>query len=174
MSRALKFALPAIILAVPSWLYATPYLAVNGMRSAAEAHDAQRLSAYIDFPALKENLKGTLNAKITGDVRASENPIAALGSALGAMVINPMVDLFVTPEAIAEMMKGEKPQLIGRTSGEGNGKPAMKTETRMGYEGVNHFVISIRKQGEAREPVALVMQREGIAAWKLVALRLPS
>jgi hypothetical protein len=170
MSRPLKLLVPAIVLAAVSWLYASPYLAVNGMRNAAEAHDAQRLSGYIDFPALKENLKGSLNAKITGDVRASDNPLAAMGSALGAMIINPMVDVFVTPEAIGRLMKGQKPTLTGNSD---DGKPGAKAETRMGYEGVNRFVVSVRKQGDQGEPVAMVMQRDGLASWKLVALRLP-
>lgn len=170
MSRPLKLLAPAIVLAAASWLYASPYLAVNGMRSAAEARDAQRLSGYIDFTALKENLKGSLNAKITGDVRASDNPLAAMGSALGAMIINPMVDVFVTPEAIAQLMKGQKPRLIGNSD---DSKPGAKAETRMGYEGVNRFVVSVRKQGDEDEPVAMVMQRDGLASWKLVALRLP-
>ena len=176
MSRALKLAVSAAVLAAAGWLYATPYLAFNGMKSAAEARDAQRLSGYIDFPALKENLKTTLNAKITGDVRASDNPLAAMGSALGAMLINPMVDLFVTPDAIAEMMKGEKPRLAdnGRHGRHGaDGKPGAGTETRMGYEGVNRFVVSVRKQGDDGEPVAMVLQRDGLASWRLVALRLP-
>lgn len=170
MSRILKFAAPAIVLAAASWLYATPYLAVSGMRSAAEARDAQRLSGYIDFPAVKEDLKGTLNAKLTGNVRASDNPIAAMGSALGAMLINPMVDLFITPEAIAQMMQGEKPRLTGKG---GDSQSGAKAETSMGYEGMNRFVVSVRKQGEEGEPVSMVMQRDGLAAWKLVALRLP-
>lgn len=175
MSRFLKLAIPAAVLAAAAWLYATPYLAVNGMRNAAEARDAQRLSGYIDFPAVKENLKGTLNAKVTGNVRASDNPLAAMGSALGAMIINPMVDAFVTPEAIAQLMKGQQPRLIGDGHGNdgGDGKPGAKTETRMGYEGVNRFVVSVRRQGDDGEPVAMVLQRDGIAAWKLVALRLP-
>ncbi|GAB2855240.1 DUF2939 domain-containing protein [Pseudoduganella ginsengisoli] len=171
MSRLVKFAVPALVLAAASWLYATPYLAVNGMRSAAEARDAERLNGYIDFPAVKENLKSSLNAKIGGDVRASDNPLKAMGAALGAMIINPMVDLFITPEAIADMMKGQKPSLTGKSSG--TGQPGAKAETHMGYEGVNRFVVSVRKQGDDGEPVAMVMQRDGLATWKLVALRLP-
>lgn len=175
MSRILKFAVPAIALAAAGWLYATPYLAVNGMKNAAETRDAQRLSGYIDFPTLKDNLKGTLNAKITGDVRASDNPLAAMGSALGAMLINPMVDLFVTPEAIAGLMQGEQPRLAGKRGrdGDSGGNPGARAETRMGYEGVNHFVVSVRKQGDEGEPVAMVLRRDGLASWKLVALRLP-
>ena len=173
MSRLLKFALPAVALAAASWLYATPYLAVNGMRSAAEARDAQRLSGYIDFPAMKDNLKGALNTKITGNVRASDNPLAAMGSALGAMIINPMVDLFVTPEAIAQMMKGQKPSMRGGNDGGNGGEGGAKAETRMGYEGVNRFVVSFRKQGDTGEPIAMVLRRDGVASWKLVALRLP-
>ena len=169
MSRILKVALPAVLLAAGSWLYATPYLAVYGMKNAAEARDAGRLSGYIDFPAVKDNLKSTLNAKVTGNVRASDNPLAAMGSALGAMIINPMVDVFVTPEAIADMMKGYKPSLTGRAEGAGN---SARTDTSMGYEGINHFVVSVRRQGDHSEPVAMVLQRQGLASWRLVAIRL--
>jgi hypothetical protein len=174
MNRFLKLAVPAVALAAGAWLYATPYLAVDGMRSAAQARDAQRLSGYIDFAAVKADLKDALNAKITGNARASDNPLGAMGAALGAMVINPMVDLFVTPDAIADMMKGHKPTLAGRDGGRG-GKPDADagTETIMGYEGLNRFVVSVRRHGDDAEPIAMVMRREGLAAWKLVALRLP-
>ncbi|MBY0238196.1 MAG: DUF2939 domain-containing protein [Burkholderiaceae bacterium] len=174
MTRLLKLAIPAIVLAAGAWLYATPYLAVNGMRSAAQARDAQRLSGYIDFATVKENLKGTLNAKITGNARASDNPLAAMGAALGAMLINPMVDRLVTPQAIAEIMKGNPPALTGNGHGQGGGAPAeARAETTLGYEGMNHFLVSVRKQGDDSEPVTMVLRRDGLAAWKLVALRLP-
>ncbi len=169
MSRLFKFAVPALVLAAASWLYATPYLAVNGMRAAAEARDAQRLSGYIDFPAVKENLKSSLNAKIGGDVRASEQPLKAMGAALGAMIINPMVDVFITPEAIAGMMQGRKPGLGERAEGTGSNA---KAETSMGYEGINRFVVSFRRQGDHSQPIAMVLQREGLASWRLVAIRL--
>ena len=43
----------------------------------------------------------------------------------------------------------------------------------MGYEGLNRFVVSVRKQDDDGEPLAMVLQRDGIVSWKLVALRLP-
>ena len=182
-SRLFKIGAPTLLALLAVWLFFTPYLAFRGMRAAAEARDAEALSAYIDYPVLKENLKASFNARLLGQAReaSQDNPFAGLGAALASLVVGPMVDAFVTPQALAEMMKGEKPRLIRRAepadtpaSGSTDGKPARRARTSMGYEDVNRFVITVSPADRPdAEPLRLVLQRQGLASWKLSAVRLP-
>ena len=42
--------------------YATPYIALHNMQQAAQAKDAAALNEYIDYPAVKESLKLSMNS----------------------------------------------------------------------------------------------------------------
>lgn len=117
MSTKIKLSIALIFVAFSTWFYFTPHLAVSGMKSAAEAKDAAKLSRYVNFPALKESLKADFNAKLASEVakETDGNLFAVLGAALAAAFINPMIDALVTPESLAMMMKGDKPQLAKNT-----------------------------------------------------------
>jgi hypothetical protein len=170
----------ALIIAFGTWFYFTPYLAVDGMKSAAEAKDAARLSSYVNFPALRNSLKATFHAKLVSNARKTRNDsfFSALGSAMAvafvnpvieALYINPMIDTYVTPASLARMMKGENPQ--SRTGGT-QSKPA-EPDISMSYESFDRFVVNVKKKGSTKKPVGLVFNRDGLFSWKLSALRLP-
>ncbi len=182
MSTKTKLAISIVFVAFSTWFYLTPYLAINGMKSAAETKDAAKLSGYVNFPALKESLKASFNAKLASEVTKERdgNPYAAFGAALAAAFINPMIDALVTPESLAMMMKGDKPQPAKNTD---KPKPAKNTEmtkssdsdvdTSMSYESFDRFVMTVKKKGASEEPLGLVFNRDGLFSWKLSALRLP-
>ncbi len=75
------------------WWFGSPWWTLWRMREAAQAGDAQALAAYIDFPALREQL--------------------GLGP-LGGLVAGPAVDALVSPKAL-ELALGS-----GRRSGGGS------------------------------------------------------
>jgi hypothetical protein len=166
--------MPLLLIAALTWFFFTPHLAVRGMRAAAEARDATKLSQYVNFPALKESLKSAFTAKLAAEAAKSQegNPFAALGAAFAAAFISPLIDALVTPESLAMIMKGDKPEL-GKTRKEPSAGPP-ETETTMSYEGLHLFVVSLKAKGSAEEPVGLVFSREGFfSPWRLSAIRLP-
>lgn len=157
--------------------YFTPHLAVHNMKKAAEAKDADALSSYVDYPSLRESLKANFNAKMASEVAKSQsdNPFEALGAALAAALINPMIDALVTPESLAILMKGEKPEL-DKSGGESTNKAKsdeIDTETSISYKGLNRFVYKVKEKGNTEEPVELYFRRDGFISWKLTSLRLP-
>ena len=99
--RYIKIAAGLLAVLLGSWLFATPYLAYRGMHAAAQVGDAEKLSGYIDYPVLRENLKATLNAKLLGRASAesSGNLFAGLGAALASVVVGPMVESSMKPTA---------------------------------------------------------------------------
>lgn len=176
MSNKIKLSIIIIFVAFGTWLYFTPYLAVSGMKAGAETKDAVKLSSYVNFPALKESLKVSFHAKLaSGAAKKPEgnpgNPFGAVGAALAVAFVNPMIDALVTPESLAMIMKGDKPQPIQNAA---QSKPSESgTETSMSYESFDRFVVNIKKKGETGEPYGLVFNRDGLFSWKLSALRLP-
>lgn len=163
-------------------LYATPYLAVHQMREAARERDAQRLASYVDFPALRQSLKLGVQDRLAGrdrNERGDPTPASAMGAAVAAALLGPMVDVLITPEALGRILQGESPLgLPGRrepappaVAGGGEQRPRLHTE--MGYESLGRFVFSLRREGDDEEPVDLVLHRQGLLQWKLAELRLP-
>ncbi|MDY0223168.1 MAG: DUF2939 domain-containing protein [Desulfobacterium sp.] len=158
--------------------YYTPHWAVSNMKEAAENRDADTLSEYVDFPALKESLKTNFNAMMVTEVsnNMSDNPFGAFGAALATAFINPMIDNLVTPESLAMMMKGEKPELekTNRENEKDKSDTDENTETTMKYDDFNSFIVTVKEKGSSEDPVKMIFKRHGIVSWKLTALRLPS
>jgi hypothetical protein len=173
MTKTTKILITAFLLVFGTWFLFTPYIAVNGMKSAAEARDAAKLSSYVNFPALKESLKASFNAKLASEVtkEKNENPFTPLGAMMAAAFINPLIDALVTPESLAMMIKGDKP-LPGKNSTQTQ-QSNSDADIAMSYEGFDRFVVTVKKKGETGEPVALVFNRDGMFSWKLSAIRLP-
>jgi len=179
MNKKAKLAAAALVVVLGAGLYATPYITVLQMRSAAQAKDAEKLSNYVDFPALRENLKTSFNEKINAEMAKSKDtsPFGALGAAVAGALINPMVDAMVTPQSLSmivqgEQPKGDKPQPDTPPATDSGNKPDANTDVSMGYEGFNQFAVNIKHKNVAA-PVSLIFHREGLISWKLAALRLP-
>lgn len=172
MNAKVKVLIAVLLFAFGTWFYFTPHLAVSGMKAAAEARDGVKLAGYVNFPALKESLKASVNAKLAAEVAKEKggNPFAAFGAALAAALVNPMIDALVTPESLAMIMKGNKPQLA--TKSEQPKSSDSENETSMSYESFDRFVVMVKKKGSTDEPFGLVFNRDGMFSWKLSALRL--
>jgi hypothetical protein len=154
------------------WFFFTPHIAVSNMRSAAESGNTSVFNDYIDYPALKENIKGTMNAKLlksTSDSKA-RNPLGDLGTAFVSAMMGQLVDAFITPESVALMMKGESPKLPGGSAKKTTQEVAPLVE--MKYESFNRFVLLASKPDTKGEPIGLVFHRSGFIFWKLSAIRL--
>lgn len=155
--------------------YFTPHVVVYTMRKAAERGDANKLSAYIDYPALRESLKATCNDMIahktdTGD---DEGLVKVFGRVFAPALVSPMIDALVKPEGLAMLMKGKKPH--SRNSQRRKAESSQEedaTELSMSYESFNRFVVAIRQKGSFDDPIELMYIRHGIASWKLSAVRL--
>lgn len=163
----------AIVLSV--WFYFTPYIAVWGLKSAAETKDAYKMSSYINYPALKENLKSLFSAKLMKEVGAAKgNPFAATGMAMAGTMIGPMVDAMVSPEGLAAMISQGKAGKPGSAQASPSPKALGENQKAdMSYENINQFVVNILSKDGKDDPVGLVFTRDGIfSPWKLSALRI--
>jgi len=157
---------------VVAYVVASPYVTVYYMKAAAEQRDGEALSDYVDLPAVREDLKDQFNAKL-GSKMAQEiddNPFAVLGGLLAGVMVNKMVDTFVTPSGLIELMKGEVPKASGSGDG-GDGernKPFGQADYR--YEAWDKFSVIVPDQDgdEAR----FILRRRGLG-WKLTSVKIP-
>ena len=94
----------ALLLAVLffGFLAASPYITFHRIKQAADAEDLQALSSYVDYPALRENLKAHMLAAVGAKLDAEQdNPLASLGRAIATSAAEKMIDALITPENIA-------------------------------------------------------------------------
>jgi predicted phage tail protein len=179
MRRLTQFSLACSALTLTGVaFYFTPHIAAHRMRAAVAAKDSATFSSYVDFPALRENVKASLAAKFDRDAAKHKVPgsLAGVGGALASAFIAPMIDSMITPAGIALMMEGTRPQALRPRNSDapptapGN---AEKPEVTTQYESFNRFVVTVKKKGATHEPIGLVFHRDGLISWKLSALRLP-
>ncbi|HUR89772.1 MAG TPA: DUF2939 domain-containing protein [Ramlibacter sp.] len=166
----------AIAAATAAYWYWSPHLAMRDMQNAAQRGDADALNAHIDFPAVRESLRGQVAGMLAQKMgEAKDNPFAALGTAIGMAFADQMLQVFVRPETIAASMRtglwdplGEAP--ASRPAG-GEEKLAWSYER----EGANKVIVRPHRKGEPADPQrpAYVLVRHGFADWKLSEIRIP-
>ena len=116
-----------VVVAVLGVIYASPYIALDRLKRAADARDAQTVNQYVDFPLLRESLKDQVGQLLTRkiDIQKSGNPLAMIGAMISAALIGPLVDSYATPDGVAAILNGippkgdpgEKPPVPSETSG---------------------------------------------------------
>lgn len=157
--------------AVP--VYRAPFRAVEGLREAARARDSAKLPEYVDFPSLRESLKAGVGQQLQDDAAAAgqaDDPFARFGAALASAVAGPFIDAIVTPGGLELLLAGRVVDF--RDIPAPDGPPLPETDSRMGYEDLNHFVVTTTPRDGAGPPVTLVFRRDGLLAWKLAGVRL--
>jgi len=200
MSRTSKSVVIALLLvvvvAVLGVIYASPYIALDRLKRAADARDAQTVNQYVDFPLLRGSLKDQVGQLLTRriDIQKSGNPLAMIGAMIGAALIGPLVDSYATPDGVAAILNGippkgdpgEKPPVQSESSGAvvavpGTAPPAPAVaspsapkpppQTTAGYRSFDTFAVNYQHgAGDAR--YSAILRRYGLFSWKLVAVEL--
>jgi hypothetical protein len=188
-----------VVFAVVAYAYASPYLVLDRLKRAADARDAETVSQYVDFPALRMSLKQQLTEVLARrlDAQKREHPFAALGGALiGMALIDPLVDNYATPEGVGALLNGmpprgepgEAPPVLSSPSiGHPSSAPAAPAQssaagapgqpapthrqTSAGYRGIDEFVVTYRHDPESA-PYSAILHRDGWFSWRLTAVDL--
>ena len=96
------------VVVVVGLLFGTPYYTLWRAREAANARDADTLSSYVDYPAVRDSLKTSLHDQMARQMdKQRNNPLGALALALGGWVSDRVVEALLTPEAVAAMLRGD-------------------------------------------------------------------
>ena len=176
-NRALVVRWSSIVSAVlVGWLTFSPYFVVWRLQSAAGSQNADAISALVDFESVRSSLKGYMYAQWLDSVGDDQDGFAALGSTLGVMLGDSLIDRFVTPHGFAALMRNpergldtEEPEpaddVIDDISTSG-------VETRKAYESLNKFVLETWTTGmDDHHGVGFVLSRKGLS-WRVTGIRL--
>lgn len=101
------------VIAAIGYAYASPYIALDRLKAAIDARDAQAVNEYVDFPSLRISLKQQMTDELMRRIdakRRDNNPFAVIGALIGSALIGPLVDAYATPEGVAALMSGIPPR----------------------------------------------------------------
>ena len=188
-SKALKIVVAVAVLALGAYWYWSPFLAIHAMQRAAELHDAETFSDYVDYPKLRESLKSQFAAMMADETaKASEadRPGAALGALIGSAITDKLVDAVVRPalvmRAINEAKLSPKPAAVA-DSGDTHAEPGTQASMGNGAKkprwifdrhGANKLIAyAVNPDDQNQRRLAIVFERTGFADWKLTEIRLP-
>lgn len=197
-SRSLLAAALILLAALAAYWYWSPFLAVRQLQTAAQEGDAETFNAHVDYPKVRESLKGQFSAIVTQKLgkQDSSNPLAALGSMIGLGLVNQLVDAMVRPETVmAAMANGrfarpaplpapapqpgsEAPSAGGVTPPPTVTPSEKKARWVIDRQGVNRMTAYAVDPAKPDEPdserLGLVFERSGFVDWKLTELRMPA
>jgi hypothetical protein len=161
----------AVVIAASAYLALSPYLALRGLRTAIESRDSAELEDRIDFPRVREDLKGQLNVVMLKKMGSElkDNPFGVLGLALASKVVDAAVDSYITPTGLAGLARGD------RKPSEATGEPAQPVEepfanSRLTRESLDRFSVWVptRDGRQAR----FVFRWSGLR-WMLTGITVP-
>lgn len=181
-TKALLAAAVVAVAGVGGYWYWSPHLALRTMHQAAIAKDAETLNDYVDYPKLRESLKGQMMAMMTEAMKPKSNdsPGAQAGAALGAMLgqamVNGMVDAMVRPEFVMKAMQEGKLAQKSGTAASAPAEPPKEPKWTSERRGMDKFFVwTVPEAGEGPEKrFGLVLERSGFATWKLTEVRVPA
>lgn len=189
-----------VVVTALGYAYASPYLALNSLKQAADARDAVTLSEYVDYPALRVSLKQQVGEMLQRRIQAqhSSNPLLMLGAVIGAALIGPLVDAYATPEGVAALLNGMPPTgkpgerpappppstPASSTPAETapsapppapasseTSAPQPRAQASAGYRSLNEFAVTWQRSANG-ERYAAILQRHGLFSWRLAAVEL--
>jgi hypothetical protein len=185
IGKSTLVAILVAFLAVAAYWYWSPFLAIREMQSAAKSNDADAFNTYVDYPRLRESLKGQLSSRMAeqmGKSTDSKNPFEAFGTMLGLAMVDKLVDAMVRPETV---MRGMQSGQFGPKSSPPDAGPTGTSDTstnqserpKWSYVRKGTDKLIAYPEGTAEpddKKVGIVFERSGFANWKVTELRMPS
>ena len=175
MNKKLIVALIAVVVVICGYLYASPYLALNSIKKAAQAGDVEKVSAYIDYPSVRQSFKDQMNAYMVKDIASNDaNGWEALGTMIATTMVDKMVDGIVTPEGMTLMLQGKdfkeslKPH-TAQSSDQSSSKEKLDYSTR--YLSMSLFEVTLKNPNNDKK-LKVIMERDGLS-WKVKKFVVP-
>jgi hypothetical protein len=160
-----------LIVFAGGWYFLSPAWTLTQMVAAARANDEDKLSAYIDYPMLRRDMKADLTARMKAEAKRENNPKARMGLAMGMAMVGPMVDAMISPAgmktAFAAMDK--KALVAAAKAGVKAARPKQAREPRIERLSFDRFLVYNKETPGS----GLVFERRGLG-WKLAGIDLPA
>ncbi len=167
--KKLMIGLVALGAMAGGWFYGSPLWTLKSMRDAAVAKDSGALSAYVDFKALRADVKADLKAQM-GETKKDDS-LGELGTMFANVISDKVIDGMITPEALTAMFAATK-----GLKAVGGAKPdaANESDKDPAYEierGLSQFRVKFTGKESGNMPT-MMFARDGIG-WKLSGVDFP-
>lgn len=161
-TRVVALAAAALIIAAgATWYFASPGWTLHQMKAAADANDPDALNSYVDYPALRENLKAEITGEMRAEARKDQSSLGGLGLAIGTEMVGPAVDSLVTPAAVRAALIARQEQALIK-SPQAISALRLPNDPVIVRRGFSEFLVASKRQPGR----GLVFKRHGLS-WKL-------
>ena len=175
MNKKMTWSMVGLLLIILVYVYAAPYLVLNKMKKAAQAGDSAKVSEYIDYPSVRQNLKDQINAQVLQEIGVDQqSPLAGLGQKLASTLLDKMIDHVVTPEGMTLVLQGQGLKEVYQskvTQETAEVKQQHKPQYKAGYTSWQNFEVQIQAPEYSRG-VKINMVRDGLS-WKVNQVSIP-
>jgi hypothetical protein len=134
------------------------------MKDAAQSNDADALTAYIDYPALRKSLKAELKARMRAEAQKDKSGFGDLGRALGSVTLGPLLDVIVSPAGMRAALLANSQENMGPAASALH-VPKEPVIVRRTF---SEFLVTAKGQPNS----GLVFKRHGFS-WMLSGVELP-
>lgn len=170
--RLLTGAVAALVL-LGATSYASPWWRLQQLREAVAERDATRVAGFVDFPALRENVKVQVMARMGAGAQGQDSGglLGNFGRALAGVAIDPLVDALVSPAGVTAMLEAGDVR-VRHKPGDGMPPPSSsgkKVRYTLSYRSWDRVAIE-RESGDGG---AFILHRHGLWTWKLGGIELP-
>lgn len=177
MKKSILTLVGLLIIGFTSYVISGPYLAIHGIKSSIKENDHDRLSTYVEFNLLRKNLKDQFNAVMLKETNkdTKNNPFSILIAGFASQIVDGLVDVYLTPSAIALLLDGKRSTndtspSSTETNPTDNKRMEPLKEYRTKFVSTDRFYIYTK--GTHEEEITVVLQRFGLE-WKITNIILP-
>jgi len=162
--------------------YYAPGFTLQKIKEAARRDDRDRLRELIDFDSVKTALKDDIRTamlKSAGD-HLRNNPFAGLGVMMVNMMVDPMVEMMVSPAGLSALMKEGRvestkaPGSPSTTPSQDSAHDVNDIVMETNYDEFSRYRVRIKPVGKSDdEAITFILRREGLFSWRLTRVSLP-
>jgi hypothetical protein len=157
-----------IIAAGVAWYLASPGWTLHQIKAAADTNDPEALNAYIDYPAVREDLKAEIMDQMRAEAKKDKSGYGGLGLAIGTVVVGPVIDRLVTPGGMRAALMAKRDQAQLEAAPPAASALRLPDDPVIVRRGFSEFLVASKRQPKS----GLVYKRRGLS-WKLSGVDLP-
>lgn len=172
MKKTIAISSIALVILAFGFAAIGPFLTIYAIKDSLSTSDAKNIRKYVNFPVLRQNIKGQLGTVLTDRVSDAlgGSPLGAVVSDLSANLADRMVESFVTPAGLQALMSGRDPASIDTTD-DNTSENQELSNASFNYD--SHDQFSIYFDGYNGKQVRIILEREGLD-WQLTNILPPN
>lgn len=164
MKNKIGAGVAGVCIVVVALLYASPYVGRH-IDKALERKDTDTVAEYVDFPALRESIKGPMLLTVQEQMQSPQmqnNTFAGVG------LLNCLTASLVPPTGVTLMLeRGKLTGIAGAGVGFDTRAGSPRKDFSVDYQG--WFKVFFHPKNQ---PGGFIFKRDGLMGWKLVAVKM--